>query len=69
MSVGWKPRDADVPHVDVAQAAAYHDGPAPGRAAAELVGLHGDVDAAHATLSPTWQALVGQRAIQLSASS
>ena len=50
MSVGWKPRDARLPHVDIPSPAARDLGTPPGRAAPQLMGMHGDVDAAHATL-------------------
>jgi hypothetical protein len=43
--------DADVPDLDSGAAAEPGDRrQAPGTAAPELVGVHGDVDAAHATL-------------------
>ena len=46
-----RPHDADVPHLDSREAAEPGDRrEATGAAAPELVGLHGDVDAAHATL-------------------
>jgi hypothetical protein len=53
MGAGWKTRlrDADLPHVDGAPSPAAGLGrAAPGAAASELVVLHGDVDATHATL-------------------
>jgi hypothetical protein len=46
-----RPHDAGVPDLDGRASAEPGDGgEAPGAAAPELVGLHGDVDAARATL-------------------
>src|SRR3954447_18365035 len=43
-------RDAHLPPVDRAEKAEGGDGPPARAAAAELLGMHGDVDPAHATL-------------------
>src|SRR5690242_5252063 len=55
--VGRRPRrhDPRLPHLDRAAPPDGDDGATAGAAAPELVGLHGDVDAAHATLSAAWQ--------------
>jgi hypothetical protein len=46
-----RPHDADVPDLDCCPPSEPGDrGEASGAAPAKLVGLHGDVDAAHATL-------------------
>jgi len=49
-------RDTRVPDLELPQEDAGQRRPAPCAAAAELVGLHGDVDAGRATLQAAWQA-------------
>jgi hypothetical protein len=54
-----RPHDADVPHLDrPADAEARLCRPAPRAAASELVGVHGHVDAAHASLQAAWPHLL-----------